>query len=448
VKATPGFKASTLALVLSAAVVIGCGPEAPPGPVPGVVLVVLDTVRADHLSCYGYERETSPNLDRVAAEGEIYLDAWAQAPWTLPAVATILTGQPPRVHGAGRGRDGLRGIRPEIPTLAEHLSAAGYRTAAFFSVVFCGPRFGFGRGFGRYDFRTSDAGNRGQRQADAATDAALEWLRHLDGEPFFLVVHYFDPHLTYDPPPPWDSIFDSGGEGGIEAGFGSASQVFDIRDGSLELTPRQRDSLVARYDGEIRFADEQLGRLRGAMEELGLWEDSLVVVVGDHGEEFWDHGGFEHGHSHHRELLRVPLVVRGPGREAGTRRAERVSQLDIVPTVLAAAAVPLPPDLAGRPLGSGGGGLAAEAEGSLWGGDLISIRDDSGTLILDRTTGSRRYFGPEDPLEQRDRWPDGPAAARALERVLLERPSPEAMGEAVEPTPEELEALRSLGYLE
>jgi arylsulfatase A-like enzyme len=413
-----------------------------------VVLVILDTVRADHLSCDGYGRETTPNLDRLASEGELYVNAWAQAPWTLPAVATILTGQPPRVHGAGRGREGLRGLRSEVPTVAELLSGAGYRTAAFFSVIFCGPRFGLGRGFGRYDFQTSDAGNRGQRKADVTTDAALGWLRGLGrGDPFFLVVHYFDPHLTYDPPPPWDTLFEPAEEGALAPGFGSASQVFDIREGRLELTPRQRESLIARYDGEIRFADEQFGRLRQGMETLGLWDRSLVVVVGDHGEELWDHGGFEHGHSHYRELLRVPLIVKGPGRTSGARRTERVSQLDIAPMILAAAALPVPPELPGRVLGSGGG-AASEAEGSLWGGELLSIRDESGTLILDRTSGARRYFAPDDPLEERDRWPEGPAAARDLERALLARPSLEAPGDPVEPTHEELETLRSLGYVE
>jgi arylsulfatase A-like enzyme len=203
------------------------------------------------------------------------------------------------------------------------------------NVVFCNPASGLDRGFESYDFQTTDSSNRGHRNAAATTDAALDWVSQVADRPFFLLVHYFDAHLTYDPPAPFDTLYLEENVPAIPRGFGSARQVMALRNGSIPMTPPLRESLVARYDGELKFLDQEFGRLRTGLESLGRWDNSLVVIVGDHGEEFWDHGGFEHGHSHYRELLRVPLIVRKPDQEPGERRAERVRQLDIVPTVLA-----------------------------------------------------------------------------------------------------------------
>jgi hypothetical protein len=179
----------------------GCAPE-PKKAEPGILIVILDTVRADHLGSYGYDRETSPNLDRFAAAGERYENAYAQSPWTLPAVATILTGQPPHVHQASRAKKGLHPVRPAVPNLAERLKRAGFRTAAVVNVIWCSPQSGLARGFERYDFHRSYRSNVRSRDAKDTTDVALDWLGKLRGEPFFLVVHYFDAHLTYDAPPP------------------------------------------------------------------------------------------------------------------------------------------------------------------------------------------------------------------------------------------------------
>ena len=150
--------AGSLALTL----VIGAAACAPGGAEPrgDVILVILDTTRADHFSSYGYPRLTTPNFDRLAADGERYTRAWSQAPWTLPSIATILTGQPPHVHGAMRGESGFFGVRPDVRTLAERLSSAGYRSAAFINVVWCNPELSqLDRGFEHYDFRSSDASN-------------------------------------------------------------------------------------------------------------------------------------------------------------------------------------------------------------------------------------------------------------------------------------------------
>ena len=425
---------------------VGCRADPTPAP-PSVLLVILDTVRADHFSSYGYEKMTTFNFDRLAGEGERYAEAYAQAPWTLPAVASILTGQPPRAHGAGRGQGGVSGLHPEVTTLAERFSAQGYRTAAFINVVWCSPGLSaLDRGFELYDFHDSDETNRNQRNAEETTDAALAWLDGVGSDPFFAVVHYFDPHLTYDPPAPYDSKFEPYCGPRIPPNFGSAAEVVRVRGGEIELDERLRRSLVARYDGELAFVDDQFGRLRRVMKQAGRWDDTLVVVVGDHGEEFWDHGGFEHGHTHHRELLRVPLIVRKPDGPVGVVRDGRARQIDIAPTILDFAGLPVPDELPGRVLDERGAAYSV-AEGSLWAGDLVSIRGDRGTLILDRTSGERRFFAPDDPLEQRVAN-DDPAGAD-LEQLLTALPPLRTRDEPLRPlTEQELERVRSLGYIE
>jgi arylsulfatase A-like enzyme len=432
-----------LALLAS---VVACGGADEPAS-PDVLLLILDTARADHFGAYGYDRPTTPNFDRFAEEGRRFDSAWAQSPWTLPAVATILTGQPPWVHGAGRARRGIMPLRPEVTSLAELMTVAGYRSAAFMNVVWCSPELSaLDRGFEHYDFETSDESNRDQRNAAETTAAALEWLDRIGDDPFFMVLHYFDPHLTYHPPAPYDTMFGDQANG-LPPDFGSAAEIYRIRDGSLRLSDAQQRTLMARYDGELRYADEQFGRLREALEERGRWDKALIIVVADHGEEFWDHGGFEHGHSHYRELLRLPLIVKHPGRPAGGEAvADRVTQLDLAPTILDFAGLPIPEEMPGKPFGSGGSPYAI-AEGSLWGGELLSARSDSGTLIIRRNSAAMISYAPDDRLEE-----NGMAGERYAPPDLLELlralPAPPSRNDPpVRLTGDQIERLRSLGYL-
>ncbi|ANM28922.1 hypothetical protein ABI59_03820 [Acidobacteria bacterium Mor1] len=440
--------AGILALVLALTGALSCAGDASPRS--GVVLVVLDTTRADHFSSMGYPRETTPNFDRLADESRLYRNAWSQAPWTLPSFASIVTGVLPRHHGAGMkpsesGARQLQGVRPEVPTMAELLSRAGYATAAWVNVVFCNPGTGISRGFDVYDFHTSDASNQGHRDARATTDAALRWAESVGERDFLMMVHYFDPHLVYDPPAPFDTRFEPAGASALPRGFGHARELFALRRGEIELTPGEKGSLIARYDGELAFADEQFGRLRAGLERMGLWEDSLVIVVADHGEEFWDHGGFEHGHSHHRELLHVPLIVKRPG-ESPESRFDRVRQIDILPTVLDYAGIDGPP-LPGGVLGSVDAPFAI-AEGSLWGGDLVSIRGDEGTLIQEQDGSGRLFYAADDPDERRSVLDRDATAAESLAGVLSLVPAPGQGRLDVDLDPEELQILRDLGYVE
>lgn len=428
------------------ALAAGCVASERPPENPGIVLVVIDTLRADHLHAYGYNRPTSPHLDRLSDEGERYEQAYSQSPWTLPAIATMLTGRLPQIHGAGLDPDGrLFPLRAGVPTLAETLSQAGFRTGAIVNVEFCRPRSGLARGFGTYDFVAGTDSNRGGRDAAGTTDAALKWLSGIGDEPFFLLVHYFDPHLTYDPPAPYDTMFQGGEASLIGRGFGTVEQLFALRRGEVTLSPAQRKSLIARYDGEIRFVDEQFGRLREGLEQAGLWDRSLVFVTSDHGEEFWEHGGFEHGHSHHREVLRIPLIARWPDGRTGIRHG-RVRQLDLAPTILSYVGLPIPPELPGRPLDEQGSSYSVAA-GSLWAGYLLSIRSDDGTLILDRAGGRRLFFPPEDQAEKREARASHLRTANRLEDILRTLPDP-LQDVAQELTDEQRENLRTLGYIQ
>ena len=411
-----------------------------------MILIILDTTRADHLSVYGYERETTPHLEQLAAEGELYTQAWSQAPWTLPSIATILTGLPPHAHGAGKGERGVLAVRPTVKTLAQRMSAAGYATCALMNVVWCDGRLSaLDRGYDHYDLHTTDESNQNHRDAATTVDLALDWMRSVGERPAFLTVHLFDPHLTYDPPAPYDTVFEPDGGPRIARGFGTAHQLFAVREGRLPLDERQRQSLIARYDGELAFTDQQIGRLRAGLEELGRWKDAMVIVVGDHGEEFWDHGGFEHGHSHYAEMLNVPLIVKRPGAEVGSVSSERVRQLDVVPTVLEFAQVPGAAKLPGQRLGSGGVRYAI-AEGSLWAGDLVSIRSDQGTLIWHRKQGWQRFFAGADELELEALDPL-PAEGEELLRLLRALPSAHSQpGTETIPSQDQLELLKELGY--
>lgn len=416
----------------------------------GVVLVIVDTLRADHLGCYGYGRPTSPAIDRIAAVGELYREAWAVSPWTLPSIATILTGLPQGGHGAGAAEGGgFLPVREDVAGLAVRLSGAGWATGAVVNVEFLAPGSGLERGFDQYDYRPSAAPGEPARDARGTTAAALAWARTVRDRPFFLVVHYFDPHLPYDPPEPFASRFEPSGSDRAPAGFGRDVRVVEaMRGGGVTPSSARRESLVARYDGEIAYVDEQVGALRAGLEELGLWDRSLFVLVADHGEELWDHGGFEHGHSHYHELLHVPLVVRRPG-GSHVEVSARVSQLDVGRTVLAFAGLDPDEALPGRPLPRQDGGDAV-AFGSLWAGPLASIRGDEGALIVDLATGARRFFAPTDRAEARDALAERPGEAAALEgrlRGALAASGPAAPRRPWPMAPELAEQLRALGYV-
>jgi len=353
---------------------------------PNVVLISLDTLRADRLSCYGHDRETSPRLDAFAREGVLCEEAVSTSSWTLPSHWSMLTGLPVSVHGVCDEQ--LWNRRPEegeleLPSrgsfLGERLSAAGYDTAGFYSWLYLEPKFGLGSGFDTYerlglfgydhptikpqadaareleDREEQEAVGRalraehpelfdiGRPTAPEVVDRSLEWLKaevaEDDGRPLFLFMHLFDVHDPYTPPAPFDESFDPEYEGPID-GREITGEKSLVHKG---MAPRDLDHLLALYDGGIAWVDSEVGRFLDGLKELGLEEDTLVIITSDHGEEFFEHERKTHRKQLHRESVHVPLLMRWPGRlPEGVKITGPTGIVDVAPTVLSAAGLPAP----------------------------------------------------------------------------------------------------------
>jgi len=457
---TCGTRALPKAVLLAAAFCsAACAPTSAP-PRASVVLIVVDALRADHLGLYGYGRDTSPELERLAAEGMVFERAFATSPWTLPTFGSLLTGRYPSAHGAGVGADpegeddrsesaGDRRflkLRPDVPTAAGMLGAAGFVTGALVSNPFLGRDFGIDRGFDHYDrYRTDNAD---YRRADRAVDEALAWIDGVGEQPFFLLLHLFDPHLDYGAPPPFRARFtdsvDFDGELPVH-------DLWSIRDRAAQMPAAERDFIIAAYDEEVAFADAEIGRFVDALRARGL-ADTALIITADHGEELFDHNGFEHGHAMWNELLHVPLVVIGPGFAAG-RDDTPVSSIDVLPTILAFAGVqpdePLPGADLRDPSGPGAADRALLAERTLYGPDRQSLIRWPLKLIVQRQ-GVELFDLAADPHELDNLAGSRLGATREMVAELTAQIA--ALGEAAgvseaQLDPRTLRRLKALGYL-
>lgn len=307
---------------------------------PNVVLLVLDTLRADRLSAWGRPERITPHLDRLARQGVLFSRARAPSSWTIPSTAALLTGRYTRVPGVDRGK--VSAVDPGSPTLAERFSGRGYATGGFSANFVLDGFRGFARGFDTYYLAPyQDA----RLTAGELNRRALDWALDQGEGPFFLYLQYMDPHEPYDAPSP-ERPLGRPGPFSIERGH-------RWRDGTIvplimgwdELEGPAELALIERYyHEEVAYLDRCLGRLLAALRGAGLLENAIVLVTADHGEELADHGFWSHGFSLHREMLHVPLLLVAPGLEsgAGTVTSVPVSLLDVAPTLAALAG--LPPD--------------------------------------------------------------------------------------------------------
>jgi len=348
----PACRAIRLLLTI-AAFTAGCGEAPQPR---NLLLISLDTLRADHLGCYGYQRPTSPFLDRLASQGVLFEQAYATSPWTLPSHASLFTGLYPSQHGVMTEDFALPS---DVTTLAEALRGRDLATAGFVSGIFLGPRFGLGRGFEQYvaiPTRGKSGGTATSLNATARVSAGgLAWLADQRGRPYFLFLHYFDIHSDYRPEPRFAALFGEPYHGPVD---GSTRQLRAFLRGQISFDADDRSHLVDLYDAEIRQLDQALEALFEALRERGALEQTVVVVTADHGEEFFDHGGVFHGRTQYQEMLRVPLIIVGPGIPPGLRSDQPVSLVDLAPTLLTLLGAEVPPDVSGRdlaPLWQGGG---------------------------------------------------------------------------------------------
>ncbi|MBD3869170.1 MAG: sulfatase-like hydrolase/transferase [Acidobacteria bacterium] len=398
--------------------------------VPGVLLITLDTTRADHLGCYGYEPIETPNLDRLASLGVLFEQAQTTVPVTLPAHSTMFTGQYPAVHGVRY--NGMFKLGDGSVTVAERLGDAGWSTVGMPASYPLTTSTGVGQGFQVYrdlfeEVPEEEIGRDGERNAGAITDQAIEWLSGRSGnEPFFLWLHYWDAHTPYQPPYPFSSTY------------------------------RDRP-----YDGEIAYMDQEIGRLMAYLEDQGLDREILILVAGDHGEGLFDHGEKMHANLVYQSTMQVPLIARAPDSSKGFRVSEPVSLVDIAPTILDYAGLDPGPQIQGVSLREALKGVEPEPRtiyfealsGSLSFGwsPLEGLRRGRWKYI--RSSGDELYDLEEDPREVTDlhstnairtgefgeelqamleAWADSPDVAEATEVPL---------------DPEELEMLASLGYV-
>ncbi len=297
---------------------------------PNILLITVDTLRADHLSCYGYSRLTSPNIDRLAKEGVQFRNAYTPVPLTGPAHASLLTSVYPQQHGATI--NGMKvSARPRPVSLAQLLHRNGYRTAAFVSAWPLKKGIvGLGRGFDVYDenftyhYKLVNAA----RHADEVTASALRWLRKPRKRPIFLWVHYFDPHSPYELHDEYVDLPDNPG-------------ASPLHRASLSQSREDADRILA-YDSEIAYADRYVGELLRELDTLKLRERTLVVLAADHGENLGENGYVGHGDRIDQPIVHIPLVFSYPGViSAGQVIAEDVSLLDVTPTILEYAGLPV-----------------------------------------------------------------------------------------------------------
>jgi len=429
----------------------GCAPSGPPD----VLLVVVDTLRADHLGTYGFDAKVSPNVDALAARGVVFERAIAASARTTPSHASLMTSRFVAHHAVGE-RNGTTRLDGE-ETLALRLQAAGYATAAFVGNINLRRRVGLAAGFDLYDDELPDAEpNRPQffeRTAEKTTERALAWLAEQGEGPIFLWVHYQDPHGPYTPPPPFDAGFSEPAKAGeaplpvLENDIGKqgipAYQRFDDEHRPGEYRRR--------YAGEIAFFDASLGQLLAAFEARG--RPAVIAFTADHGESLGEGGyWFAHGHASTPDLGRIPLVLVAPGLAPG-RRGELVHHVDVMPTLLELAGVAVPDGIDGIALGPPLRAGEPLPERTVF----CDVGDDIAAYLGDRffrfwvpqATGK-----PEPARHGTFRWrpgeawesviPGDPILASQLAQYHRNRKPTKFHGETF--TSEELERLRALGY--
>ncbi len=461
-----------MGIAISAGFLLGCSSEEATE-LPNIVLISVDTLRADHLGCYGYAHDTSPFLDSLATEGIVFENAFAQSSWTLASHMSLFTGRYPHNHGVETPELSLSA---SIPTLTEELKAAGYHTYGFVTWAFLDEKYGFGRGFDLYrqfipppDKRDVQHAEHVTR-ADVAVDSILEGFGQGLASPYFLFVHLFDPHLDYAPPIEDARRFDPTAAEDLTVGKHTTLQpyILAVQNEPQRIPTSMLKQVTALYDGEIRFTDRQLKRLFDGLESRGMMDDTLVVFTSDHGEELDDHGSMEgHGWTLYDEILHVPLIVKLPDSKAASHTNQRIAPLaesiDIAPTILQLAGLAIPESFDGKSLLPYLDPTSSPDETrsfsssqrflSRW-----SLRTDTHKLIHSRRKTARLPYVPPlyefydleaDPGETTNLFENQPPEARRL-RAYLDAWM-QTQRKNVDPVPLQLDQeqrarLRALGY--
>ncbi len=420
-----------------------------------VLLVILDAGRAQSFGAYGYGRPTTPEIDRIASEGVVFERVYTPAVYTLGAISSLWTSQYPDRHHSEVSFSAR--LPKDRLTLAELLSAQGIHTAGFVANAVAGRGFGFDRGFVEFHevFRT--LGSRG----DVFRQALPPWLKQNRDRRFFAYLHFREPHFPYDPEPPFDTKF--GPDGPIpKAARRDAAFFTDVNQGRRPFSEAEREHLVRLFDGNLAFADQEVGALRRALEAEGLWDKTVVIVAADHGEELYERGWIGHNVHVYEPSVRIPLIIRFPkgAGPAGKRVAALTDLLDVAPTIAdvfgSRGKGGSDREFQGRsllPVIAGAPGKPAVLSRTVWDRPRYALRDERYKFFYDTRTGEERLYDLEkDPGETRDVGPAEPLRAAYYRQALhawtlkLARRGP-ASSEQAELSREQCENLKSLGYI-
>lgn len=412
-----------------------------------IILIIIDTLRADHLSCYGYHRYTSPAIDSLAAEGTIWANAQAQAPWTLPAHATIWTGLSVRSH---------RTLNPvpvvtdndeivkliytldtDLPSMPVSLRDAGFSTFGIANFMILSDVYGFDVGFDQYSCNDD-----GEGRAGISVDSLMIWLEDHNDERFFCMVHLYDVHSPYSPPAPYNTAFQDD----------PSIEYFDWEIENNEILNKSgKDIAIDLYDGEISWVDDNLSRLFGWVRENNLADETLIVVMSDHGEEFLEHDWVLHGKTLYQEVLHIPLIMSGPGIERGMIDSTYVGQFDLLPTLLSWADVEYSSYFDGTDILNGMGGdrvipSSGTSNFSSHGSNQMAstVINHSKTFMMNDMEDFMSFDLISDPGEQTPL----PGDSAGIEDVLYYWATPPLGFPGFAATDETtIQALRDLGYI-
>jgi arylsulfatase len=434
-----------------------------------VLLLVVDTLRADATHFGGNPRKSSPSLDALAERSFRFRRAWSTAPWTHPSTASLLSGWSPWQHGLGQGPAGTTHLAADTPMVAMEFRRAGFATAAISGNSIVSPEEGFARGFDHFDTRAFENEQSGY-SAQRITRAALTWIDDHQHQPFFAYLHYFDPHDRYQAPPPFTRKF-------VAKDLDASRMPASIREGApnpiqdalvegtpgFRVRPEEIRYLRDLYDGEVAYVDRWIGHLLDGLRERGLLERTWVIFTADHGEEFFEHGCVKHGQSLHQELVAVPLLLRPSDRSdlAVNGIDTPVSLMDLAPTLRDLCSLDRRDDTTARswrPLLEGespaaarplllanysrvGGRWAGEQRGLVaWPWKWIRHRDPDAEYLFDLSS---------DPGEHDNLAATEPERCREMERQCAELyGEPKSPTESDSPVdPARLEKLKALGYV-
>jgi arylsulfatase A-like enzyme/ankyrin repeat protein len=433
---------------------------------PNVLLLVIDALRPDRLHCYGNARTTSPNIDRLAQDGVLLSDVMAAGSRTAHTVPILLTGQSPGARGLD-WKEMQWGLTPipgdSCPTLAEIFKGNNYATCAVTANPLVGTSLGVKKGFDQF-YKSPAQGKVWLRsQAKEVNASAVSWLRQLNSTaPFFLYLHYLEPHNLYVPPMEYtvfgrpgytarDDLINQLADALADAADDNGQQLTNTSMRAAGLSARDLQRLRELYDDEILCVDYYLGRLFAALQELGQYENTIIIVTADHGEAFLEHGSLKHGAALYQETTSIPLIIAGPGIQPGIRKQDLVAQVDIAPTILKLAGIQQPVAMSGvnfLQAFRGKGTSNAKLVVSEIPEKAYAIREGSLKLIV---TGNAKelYDLSRDPAEKMNLAKSRPADVRRLNdryQALMRRRERRTVRTS-SPTKDQLKALKSLGYL-